>query len=84
MRERVECDPAAGAGTVLDDDLLTDQFGQTVGDDPPGRIHAAAGRKADFKFHDARRPVGCSGVRTRSSKWGKHRSSAELQQTPTL
>ena len=65
MRERIERDPAAGAGTVLDDHLLTDQFGQPVGDDAAGRIHAAAGREADFKLDDARRPVACAGIGAR-------------------
>ena len=57
MGGNIEREPGAGAGPVLDNDLLAPDLRQPVGDDARGQIRAAAGRKPDHQTHDPARPA---------------------------
>ena len=55
MRDQLAGDIAAGTRTVIDDDRLSEQAGELIGDDARQDVARAAGRKAD---DDGDRPVG--------------------------
>ena len=49
-------DVAGGAGAIVDDDLLTGNFGKPSGEDAADRIGAAAGRKRHDESNRLARP----------------------------
>ena len=53
--DRLGCDVAAGAGAVLDNELLAEPLGQPLPDHAGGRIGRAAGGKAENDAHGPRR-----------------------------
>jgi hypothetical protein len=75
LRRRGGADVAAGAGAVLDDDVLPPRLGQLLRDDPAERVDGAAGGERD---QHANRPLGialrpCAGAR-RKQRSRDHRA----------
>jgi hypothetical protein len=69
LGDRVGRDIAAGAGLVLDDELLTEFFRQFCRDHPRQDVGGAAGRERHHEFHRPGRPV--RGERPMLRKCGK-------------
>src|SRR5262249_15442054 len=75
LRRGRSADIAAGARTVLDDDVLPPRFGELLREDAPERVDGAAARKRDDHAH---RPVGIAlRPRVRAPSRGENSGSDE-------
>ena len=79
LRNVVGADRAAGAGTVLDDDSLTEQFAHFGGEQAHGDVRAATGSKRDDDADQPIRPVACLGP---CDHRGKYRHRGQGQHPP--
>jgi hypothetical protein len=71
FRRDIGADDAAGAGTIIDKNLLAELLTELVGDDAPDRVIAAAGWKRNDQADAAGRVV-VGGGRSGESRQRKH------------